>query len=73
MKILVFIKPNSKSAPKIIKTDTYWTIFVKAPPIDGRANLEAAAIIAEELRLPKTAVKLKTGAASRYKTFEVDD
>lgn len=73
MKITAFIKPNSKSAPGIVKTDRHWIIFVKSPPVDGRANLEAIDLIAAELGLPKTAIKLKSGASSRYKIFEINE
>lgn len=71
MKIKVFIKPNSKSLPRIIKADAFWTIFVKSPPIDGQANREAVEIIAADLKLSKSAIKLKSGASARYKIFEI--
>lgn len=70
MKIRVFIKPNSKQAPKIIKQDDFWFVFVKSPPIDGKANQEAQTVIAQYFQVPKSQVKLTKGHKSRHKTFE---
>ncbi len=71
MKIRVFIKPNSKQAPKIIKNDQFWTVFVKNPPINNKANLEAIEILAKHFKIAKTKVKLIKGQTARYKTFEI--
>ncbi len=71
MKLTVFIKPNSKQAPTIVKGEQFWTIFVKSPPIDGRANIETGELIAKELKVPKSNVKLIKGHKSRYKIFEI--
>ncbi len=72
MKLTVFIKPNSKQAPKIIKNDQFWTVFVKSPPIDGKANIEAGELIAQEFKIPKSKVRLIKGHKSRYKIFTVE-
>ncbi len=71
MKLTVFIKPNSKQAPKIVKNEDFWTIFVKSPPIDDKANIEAAQLIAKDFNLAKSKVNLIKGHKARYKTFEI--
>jgi hypothetical protein len=38
-----------------------------APPVDGRANKAVVAFMAELLRLPKSAVTIRSGLASRTK------
>ena len=47
-------------------------IRLAAPPVDGKANLELTRFLAQTLGLPKTAVTLATGAASRQKRVRID-
>jgi uncharacterized protein YggU (UPF0235/DUF167 family) len=45
---------------------------VAAPAADGAANRAVLRLIASELRVPRTAVRLVTGATARRKVVEVD-
>ncbi len=47
-------------------------VRVRAAPEGGRATEEAARALAEELGVPRTRVRLRSGARSRTKTFDVD-
>ncbi|MGZ5299032.1 MAG: DUF167 domain-containing protein [Actinomycetota bacterium] len=47
-------------------------VRVRAAPEGGRATQEAARALAEALGVPRTRVRLRFGARSRTKTFEVD-
>ena len=47
-------------------------VRITAPPADGKANKAVCKLIASELRLPKTAVSVASGASSRYKRLAVD-
>ena len=47
-------------------------IRLAAPPVDGKANDTLVAWVAAELGLPRRAVRLKRGPASRSKQLEVD-
>jgi len=47
-------------------------VRVRAAPEGGRATDEAARALADVLGVPRTRVRLRTGARSRTKTFEVD-
>jgi hypothetical protein len=47
-------------------------IRVRAAPEAGKATDEAARVLADALGLPPTRVRLRTGARSRTKTFEVE-
>ena len=42
-----------------------------APPVDGKANEALIKFVAETLKLPKSAVNLKSGQTSRRKVLEV--
>lgn len=46
-------------------------IRVAAPPVEGRANEEARALLAEALDLPRSSVQLVRGETSRMKCFAV--
>lgn len=47
-------------------------IKLKAPPVEGRANAELCAFLAEQLQLPKRAVTVLTGETSRQKRVRLD-
>lgn len=46
-------------------------IRLAAPPVDGKANEALIKFVAERLKLPKSAVSLKSGQSSRSKVLEV--
>jgi uncharacterized protein (TIGR00251 family) len=46
-------------------------VAVAAAPADGQANARLAEILAKALDVPKSAVSIRTGAASRDKTIFV--
>ena len=46
-------------------------IRLAAPPVDGKANEALIKFVAEALKLPKSAVRLKSGQTSRRKVLEV--
>lgn len=46
-------------------------IRLSAPPVDGKANEALIKFVAETLKLPKSAVILKSGQTSRRKVLEV--
>jgi uncharacterized protein (TIGR00251 family) len=44
---------------------------VTAPPIEGRANQAAVALLAEHLRVPKSSIKIAAGERAPIKLVEV--
>ena len=46
-------------------------IRLAAPPVDGKANEALIKFVAETLKLPKSAVTLKSGQTSRRKVLEI--
>ena len=46
-------------------------IRLAAPPVDGKANEALIKFVAETLKLPKSAVNLKSGQTSRRKVLEI--
>ena len=49
-----------------------WKVRLAAPAIDGRANAALIACLAELLDVPRGAVVLTAGAASRSKRVRID-
>jgi uncharacterized protein (TIGR00251 family) len=47
-------------------------VRLTAPPVDGKANEMLGGWLAEELGLPRRAVRLRRGETSRRKQFELD-
>lgn len=46
-------------------------IRLKAPPVDGAANAELVKFLAKTVRVPRSAVSIRSGAASRRKRVEI--
>ena len=73
MKISVHIKPNSRHREEVVKNDDdTLTVYVKAPAIEGRANVAAIKLLAKHFKVASSKVKLVRGATSKYKIFEID-
>jgi hypothetical protein len=68
----VRVKPNSKN-PRIEEAaDGSLTVYLKSPPSEGRANEELIDQLADRYGVPKSRVRIKSGAASRTKLIEID-
>ena len=48
-------------------------VHLHAPPIQGRANKELIDLIAEAFGVPKSTIKIASGASARYKTLHLDN
>lgn len=71
MIISVVAHPNSKN-PRVEK-DLLGTlhIYVREPPLEGKANLALINAVAEYFKVHKRSVMLIKGERSKNKTFEV--
>ncbi len=47
-------------------------IRVKAPPVDGAANEELIRFLAKRLGVPRSSIRLVSGASSRHKRITID-
>ena len=74
MRILdVKVKPGSRVSLLTPTDDGHWLAQVKAPPVDGKANAELIALIAEHFGLRKAQVTIRTGTSGRLKRVQIDD
>lgn len=73
MRILsVKVKPNSKQQSIRQEADGSFTVHLKSPPVDGKANQELIQVLAKELDLPKSSIRIKAGATSKSKLIEIE-
>jgi len=66
------VKPNSRSSSLTQQADGSWLAFLQAPPVDGKANAELVALVAEHFGCRKGAVQIKSGASGRTKMLSVE-
>jgi len=71
MRIFVKAKPNSKEN-KIEKIDDqHFTVSVKEPPIDNKANLAIIELLSDYLNVPISSIGLISGRTTKNKVFEI--
>jgi uncharacterized protein (TIGR00251 family) len=68
----VKVKPNARTSSLVQGEDGTWLATLKSPPVDGKANAELVALVADHFRCPKAAVSIKSGASGRMKLVRVD-
>jgi uncharacterized protein (TIGR00251 family) len=68
----VSVVPNAKRTEVVGLHDGDLRVRLAAPPVDGKANDTLTAWVADQLRLPKRAVRLLRGQTSRQKQLTVD-
>ena len=68
----VRVKPNARSSSLEQVSDGSWVANVKSSPIDGKANQELLALVADHFHCRKAAVLIKAGASGRTKLLEVE-
>lgn len=70
--VQVKVTPRSKVSAFTQAADGTWVARLKAPPVDGRANAELTALVAEHFGCRKAAVSIKSGASGRIKLVRVE-
>jgi uncharacterized protein (TIGR00251 family) len=67
----VRVKPNARESVLSPQPDGTWVARVKAPPVDGKANTELLALVAQQFGVSRSRVRIRSGAASRIKFVEI--
>lgn len=73
MKIQVKVKPNAKQQKIEEAEDGSLIIFLKSPPVDGKANEELIKLLAQKYKVTKSQVSIQFGLSSRNKVIEILD
>lgn len=66
------VKPRSKASSLSQAADGSWIARLKSPPVDGKANQELIALVAEHFGCAKAAVTIASGTTGRLKRVKVD-
>ena len=73
MKIIIKAKPGAKE-DKIEKVDeANYTVHVKAPPIDGKANAAIVKLLASHFDISQSLVEIISGHMARVKVVEINN
>jgi uncharacterized protein (TIGR00251 family) len=67
----VKVKPNARASSLVQADDGTWLATLMSPPVDGKANAELIALIAERFGCVKAAVTIKAGAGGRVKLIRI--
>jgi uncharacterized protein (TIGR00251 family) len=66
------VKPNAKtSGLEELPDGLGWLAKLKSPPVDGKANAELMALIADHFGCRKGDVTIKVGATGRMKLVQI--
>ncbi len=57
---------------EIVSKGDVWKVRVSAVPVDGKANEAVIAMLAKEMGVAKSHVRLVRGASGRDKVFEIE-
>lgn len=68
----VKVKPRSRTSSLAQLPDGTWLANLKSPPVDGKANAELVALVAEHCKCRKADVSIKSGASGRMKLVKVE-
>lgn len=68
----VKVKPNARASCLTQAEDGTWQAQLKSPPVDGKANQELIALVAEHFGCSKSAVTIRSGASGRMKLVHVE-
>jgi uncharacterized protein len=69
--IQVKVTARSRVASLTQAADGTWVAKLKSPPVDGKANAELIALVAEQFGCRRAAVSIKSGASGRRKLVEI--
>jgi uncharacterized protein (TIGR00251 family) len=68
----VKVKPNSKQQKIAEQSDGTLIVYLKSPPVEGKANEELIKVLADQFDVPKSYIRIKSGLSSRQKLIEID-
>ena len=71
MKIFVKVKPNAKKESVIRADDLHFSVSVKAPPKDGKANRAVLRALSDYFQIPPSRFEILTGHTSKLNVIKV--
>ena len=71
-RLVVHVQPRARRTEMAGRHGDKIKVRLAAAPVDGAANEELVRFLAEALGVPRRAVRVASGLASRRKTVEID-
>jgi uncharacterized protein (TIGR00251 family) len=71
-RISVKVHPRAKRSSVAGRLGEAWKVDLAAPPVDGKANEECVRFLAELAGVPRSRVRIVSGATNRTKVVEVE-
>jgi uncharacterized protein len=68
----VRVKSNARVSALTQQPDGSWLASLKSPPVDGKANAELIALVAEQFGVRKAQVSIRVGAGGRRKLVKIE-
>ncbi|MDO8570642.1 MAG: DUF167 domain-containing protein [Candidatus Daviesbacteria bacterium] len=76
----IFVKVKLKAREEKVKKaeatlfdnqENHFEVFVKEPPLEGRANKRVVELLAEYFKIPQSQIKIIQGFKSKEKVLEI--
>lgn len=71
-RLTVKVHPRARRSALAGRLGDAWKLHLAAPPVDGKANEECIRFFAELCGVPRSRVRIVTGATARIKLVEID-
>jgi uncharacterized protein (TIGR00251 family) len=71
--IQVKVTPRARVSSLTQAPDGTWVAKLKSPPVDGKANAELIALVAQRFGCSKAAVSIRAGTSGRKKLIQIAD
>ena len=68
----VKVKPNARTSELVQAADGTWLAKLKSAPVDGKANEELVALVAQQFKCRRASVSIKAGISGRTKLVKVE-
>jgi uncharacterized protein len=72
VRVRVHVQPRASRNEIVGLHGAALKVRLQAPPVEGAANEALVALIADRLGLPRRAIRVVSGATSRFKTVEIE-
>ena len=67
------VKPGSRTSDLVRAEDGTWLARLQSPPVDGKANRELVALVAQHFSVRRSQVSIKSGATGRVKLVQIEE
>ncbi len=72
MRLFVTVKAGARREQLEQKDETHFSLSVKVPPVDGKANMAVARILARHVGVSVSRLTLLSGATGKNKVFRCE-